>query len=329
MKIEKLPSGSYRIRKMYKGVTYTVVFDSKPTQKEIMQALTAEMDKAPVPKARMTFQTAAESYISVKDNVLSPATIRGYESVLRSISMTFKKLLISDITSVDVQKEVNRYSTNHSAKTVRNMHGFINAVLSMYAPNTILNTTLPLYIKNEDYIPTDNDIKAILQAAKGTRYEVALILAAFGLRRSEICALTAEDIQNGYIIVNKAKVQNKDKQWIIKQTKTANGTRTVNVPNEVTNHIKQIGLYTGHPNNILKFLGRTQDALGIQHFSLHKFRHYYASICHYLGIPDNYIMLSGGWKTDNILKSVYRHALSDKNADMQKISGEHIKSLFL
>ena len=33
MKIEKLPSGSYRIRKMYKGKTYTVIFDYKPTQK--------------------------------------------------------------------------------------------------------------------------------------------------------------------------------------------------------------------------------------------------------------------------------------------------------
>ena len=39
MKIEKLPSGSYRIRKTYKGQVYTVVFDSKPTQKEALQAM--------------------------------------------------------------------------------------------------------------------------------------------------------------------------------------------------------------------------------------------------------------------------------------------------
>ena len=45
MKIEKLPSGSYRIRKMYKGQMYTVVFDEKPTQKEAMQAMAAELDK--------------------------------------------------------------------------------------------------------------------------------------------------------------------------------------------------------------------------------------------------------------------------------------------
>ena len=41
MKIEKLPSGSYRIRKTYKGKTYAVIFDHKPTQKEAMQAMQA------------------------------------------------------------------------------------------------------------------------------------------------------------------------------------------------------------------------------------------------------------------------------------------------
>ena len=46
MKIEKLPSGSYRIRKTYKGQTYTVIFDSKPTQKEAMLAMAKELEKA-------------------------------------------------------------------------------------------------------------------------------------------------------------------------------------------------------------------------------------------------------------------------------------------
>lgn len=45
MKIEKLPSGSYRIWKMYKVKTYTVVFDYKPTQKEAVQVMAVELDK--------------------------------------------------------------------------------------------------------------------------------------------------------------------------------------------------------------------------------------------------------------------------------------------
>lgn len=127
----------------------------------------------------------------------------------------------------------------------------------------------------------------------------------------------------------KALVQDKDKKWVVKQTKTENGTRITKVPIEVTDRIMEIELYNGYPGSILKYLYRTQDRLGIPRFQLHKFRHYYASICHYLGIPDNYIMLSGVWKTDNILKTVYRHALADKSSEMDKISGDRLKTIVL
>ena len=41
-------------------------------------------------------------------------------------------------------------------------------------------------------------------------------------------------------------------------------------------------------------------------FRFHDFRHYSASIMHAIGIPDQYIMARGGWKTDTVLKAVYR-----------------------
>lgn len=330
MKIEKLKSGSYRIRKMYKGVTYTVVTEYKPTQKEAIQLLSAEMDKAIVAKQRMTFETAAKNYIEVKSNVISPSTARGYNSLVHRLSKKFRELNISDVTSIEVQKEINAYSKNHSGKTVRNMHGFISAVLAMYAPNTILNTTLPMYVKKEPYIPTDDDIKALITEAKGTEYEIPLMLAVFGLRRSEICALNMDDIGDGVISINKAKVMDANKNWVIKQTKTASGTRTISVPKEITDKIKRQGyVYQGLPNKISKFMRRKQADLNIPYFSLHKLRHYYASVSHSLGIPDQYIMQSGGWKTDGVLKTVYRHALSDKQEEMEKLSGDYLKKLII
>ena len=59
MKIEKLKSGSYRIRKMYKGVTYSVVTDYKPTQREAIKLLDQEMDKIQHRKIHMTFSEAS------------------------------------------------------------------------------------------------------------------------------------------------------------------------------------------------------------------------------------------------------------------------------
>ena len=327
MKIEKLPSGKYRLRKTFKGHTYTIILDYRPSQREAMRLMSERLEQAPAQGGARTFQRAAEDYIRVKRNVLSPSTVRGYESILRCISEDFRNTRLCDLEAPDVQREVNDYSAAHSPKSVRNLHGFISAVLSMYVPGLQLHTTLPQKEEHEDYIPTEDDVKAVLQASQGTRYESAILLAVFGLRRSELCALEPADIGDGWISVNKAKVKNDSEEWVIKQTKTAAGTRIVHVPQKVTDRIRQVGLYEGDPHAIYKWLQRTQELLGIPRFPLHKFRHYYASVCHYLGIPDHYIMQSGGWKTDSVMKAVYRHALSDREKEIQEKSDDYFKSL--
>lgn len=94
----------------------------------------------------------------------------------------------------------------------------------------------------------------------------------------------------------KAKVLDKDNNWIIKQiTKNEEGMRTIAVPDFVTGMIRQQGyIYKGHPNTLLKHRTKIQDSLGIPHFSFHKLRHYYASMAHSIGMPDAYIMAAGG-----------------------------------
>ena len=323
MKIEKLPSGSYRIRKTYNKKTYTVIVDYKPTQKEAIQLMSAELDKVKTPNQRLTFQIAAERYIQEKSHVLSPSTIKGYESVLRSISESFRDNNISDITSVEIQSEINTYAKTHSPKSTRNVHGFISAILGMFCPNTIINTTLPQKVSKNDYIPSDSDVKRILEHSKGTQFEVALILAAFGLRRSEICALTMDDLDGNILTIDKALVQSVENEWVTKQTKTEAGTRTIYLPDDVVEIIKERGsIYKGHPNSIIIYLQRTQKELGIPKFSLHKLRHYFASSAHARGIPDQYIMEAGGWKSKYVLGNVYQHAMEDKKKEMQKMTAK-------
>ncbi len=329
MKIEKLPSGSYRVRKMYQGQSYTVTFDHKPSQKEVMQAIASEMDKIQTDsKTRMTFATAAEKYIASKSNVLSPSTIGGYHSIVRNLSDKFKGFYVNDITGIHIQKEINDYSIGRSPKTVRNAHGFISAVLGMFCPNTVVSTTLPQKVKTAEYIPTDEDVKRILVKAKGSDYEIPLMLATFGLRRSEICALTPEDLNGNTLTINKAVVINDNNEFVLKTTKTTDGTRQVYIPDQLADLIRERGkIYAGFPGNILKYLNRTQDALGIPRFRLHALRHYYASMAHSIGIPDSYIMQAGGWKSDSTLKRVYRHAMEDKKESMQKIAADYITEL--
>ena len=69
--------------------------------------------------------------------------IRSYHAIIKYLSDRFKSLRISEPEAEDVQVEINHYCVGRSPKTTRNAHGFISAVLALYKPNLILNTTLP------------------------------------------------------------------------------------------------------------------------------------------------------------------------------------------
>lgn len=325
MKIEKLPSGSYRVRKMYKGKMYTVIFEGKPTQKQAMLEMAKKLESAQGNHQSMTFKVAAEKYIEAKRNVLSPSTIRGYKGIIKQISDSFLDESIYDITTLDVQKEINRYSKDHSPKSTYNLHGFISAILGMFCPNLKLNTTLPQKLKNEPYIPSDEDVRKILEHAKGTQFEIPLILACYGMRRSEICALRPQDIEGDVVRINKAMVQDENKKWVIKTTKTTTSTREIIIPTLIADKIREQGyVYDGHPGKISDYMYRTQKKLGIEQFSIHKLRHYFASKMSSLGIPEADIMRMGGWETDHVMKSVYRHSMMEKEERAKRDAAERI-----
>lgn len=326
MRIEKLPSGSYRIRKTYKGKTYSIVTEYKPTQREAIQLMAEELSAAEERSRRMTFEHAAEDYIASKENVLSPSTVREYKGTLSRISEKFRRLYINDITQLDIQTEINRFARDLSPKTVRNYHAFISSVLSIFRPNMKLSTTLPQKIKNNPYIPSEEDIKKILRYVEGSPYEVAFLLACYGLRRSEICALTIDDLEDDILHINKALVMDEQKQWVIKTTKTTASTRDIIIPDYIIQKIQAQGyIYNGHPNSLTDYLFRIQKKLDIPRFSIHKFRHFFASKLSAMNVPEADIMLYGGWETDYVMKNVYRHSLEDKNKDAQRRASEKLK----
>ncbi len=330
MKLEKLPSGSYRMRKTYKGHTYTVITDYKPTQKEAIQLMAAELDKAQENRRRMTFIKAAESYIDMKRNVLSPKTIREYASMARRFPEWFKNLLLSDITQIEINRLVNELCQDKSPKTVRNTHGFLSAVLGVYCPNLKITTTLPQKVKKEPYVPSREDVRKVLNAAEDSPFEIPITLACYGMRRSEICALRPEDVDGDVVHINKALVQNEKGEWVIKSTKTTESTRDIIISEELAEKIKKQGyIHKGNPGSIARYLRKVEDELGIPRFSLHKLRHYFASEMSALGIPEADILRLGGWETDYVMKTVYRHSMMDKEERAKRDAAEKFqKALF-
>lgn len=308
MTIEKRANGSYRIVEMRNGVRYRITVDHKPTKNEARELLEQKIGGI---SNKATFKKAAEAYIEAKSNVLSPSSIRGYNTILKcQITDEFLNIPIERINLPCVQILINTLTNTYSPKTVKNVSGFVMSVLNFYGL-TLKSPTLPKKKPKQDYIPTEDDIKRIIAEVKGTQYEVPFILGTLGLRRSEICALAPGDLNENVLTINKALVLNERNEWTLKDTtKTEKSTRTVVIPDYVADLIRENGACPCTPHSLYWKLQRVQMKLGIPRFPFHKLRHFFASYMHDLGYSDKQIQEFGGWKTDNIMKSVYQHAMS-------------------
>lgn len=317
MKIEELPSGSYRVRKQIKKQNIAVTFDHYPTDDEILIAFSEKINlkDIPVPKEILTFLVAANQYVNLKSNVLSPRTVREYLRTIDYLSPAFTALNINKIEQIDIQQEINRLSVNLAPKTVKNYHSFIASVIKTFRPDFVIRTTLPQCIISEPYIPTDNEVKLFLNYIKTERprYYELVVLAAYGLRRSEILAITDEDLTGQTLHITKALVLNNDNEWVVKQPKTPRSRRDITIPKEIADSIREKGCaFEGHPGDISKIINTACKTLNINHFTLHKLRHYFATKLLSENVDMITVMSLGGWSSPYVLQKHYAHVVEDK-----------------
>ena len=332
MKIERLPSGTYRVRKTVDKKTHSFYFDEKPTKREIDQAISEVFTRkngktVPV----MSFRSAAVAYIASKELVLSPATVTEDNRKLNSVPDWFKKMDLETISFADFQKMISEYAANRAYNTVVGFYNFVNSVLVFYGIQFEQTIKLPMKIKHEPYCPTDEDVRRLLEMAQNTKYECAIGLAVCGLRRSEIVCVTAEDVRDSVVSINKALVRDKDGQWVVKSTKTTASTREVPIPRTLADKIKDQGrAYKGYPNSITTWINKSTKKMGIPMFSVHALRHYFASKLFYLGYSKREIEILGGWeKGSQALEMIYTQSmLANSAAGRKQIMDSFAQDLF-
>lgn len=317
MTIEKLPSGSYRIKKMENGKYYSVTVKHQPTEKEAILLLADVIRKQPA-RNDMTFDDACVAFIESKSNVLSPSTKREYLANRHKVTADFSRKYLHQITSLDVQRQVNMWSVDRAPKTVKNYANFVLAVLKSVDVE-VKSPKLPQNEKKETYVPSVADIKAVQEQLNGTMYEIPFFLLCLGLRRSELCALTIDDLSGCILTINKALVLDENKQWVIKATKTTDSARTLILPQDIADKIREKGyIYKGHPANLYDNLRRAQDKAGVPHFKLHALRHFFCSYMHDLGYSDKQIQEMGGWSdASQVMRNIYKHAMNMDDAKAQ------------
>lgn len=328
MNIEKRGS-KYRIRGMIDGKIYRITVDHKPTQREATECLYREATAYTTRTGRMTVEDALDRYIEKRRVTKSPSTIRGYDIILNHLPDSLKIRPLTRLEGRDLQKYIDdMVLSGLSPKTVRNRLFLVISAIQEAKPEFTFVPSLPAPKKKDFYVPEDDDIARLLSSLRSSELEIPILLGIYGLRRSEICALDLNDIGDGTIHIDKAKIKDSTETWVIGKTKTRDSTRTVYVDTRVTDLIKKNGvIWNHHPGSITLQLYRAEDRLGLPRFSLHKLRHYFASSLASLNVPKKTIMQQGGWRSDYTMQRVYTHAQQKSIAMAAEAFGDHLKGL--
>lgn len=325
---KKLPSGSWRVRvfdryemvdgkKKPRYQSFTSTDKSKNGKWEAERMASAWTAKRAERRADTSLLNIVNLYVESKRGVLSPNTVRGYQSYINNWISDIGDMSIRAIDQFRLQQWVAELSAEHSPKTVRNVVMFLQAAYKEMTGET-LKVTIPKPKSPDLYTPSDDDLKKLLDHVRGKDLEIAIMLSAFcSLRRGEICALNAEDFQDGMVHVSKGMARLPNGSWEIRVPKTPGSDRWVPVPEGIMKLIegRKGRIIDCHPDALTNRFKRAIKFSHVRPFRFHDLRHYYASTAHYLGIPDAYIMANGGWSTDSVMKRVYREALRDKQKE--------------
>lgn len=335
MKAIKLPSGNYRVSaylgRDQDGREIRRSFVGPDKHKVLAQA--AEfVDTHRYQQGNCSLRAAVRQYITSHDS-LSPATIRGYETMERELNNQYSSFMDRKcmlISVDDVQAVIDAISKKHSAKTVRNYSGFISAVLRS---NRIAMpiVALPNKDTSEPDVPDAFMIQRILSAAgPGSELWVCIALASMGpLRAGEIAALGRSDMSDPLEYIDRDActihvahdmVYGPDRVWHIKEPKTPTSDRILTMPREIIDAIVSRGYVTNWTSvGIYSRFERLLRNNGIPHYRFHDLRHTCASMLHAKGYPDKYIQARTGHASDEVLRRVYTHVLTNER---QKIESE-------
>lgn len=316
--VTRLPSGAYHTRCMIDGQRISITAE---TEKEVIAKYMAmkhgviETEQRKRTKAT-TLEEALTDYIDERRGFRSPATIYGYESYKRSAFQSMMGVNIHTATDQQWQDAIRKeMRAGKSPKYIKNAWMLMAAAIEAKTgrrPDVFLPEKEP---KEREFLDPDQ-IPVFVEAIKGETIEIAALLELSSLRRSEMLALTWDniDLDRDIIYVHGARVQGGEKGALVHKAQNKNDTSRRTVPiipplkEALLRQEKREGylvtLTGGWINTRINEICRDNN---LPEVGNHGLRHSFASLAYHLGIPEKIAMEIGGWKDHGTMNKIYTH----------------------
>ena len=265
-----------------------------------------------------TLHAAIDAYIDKRSAILSPSTIDGYRRIQKKRFASVMKLPISSDT--DWQAVIDaEHRAGISGKTIENAYGFIKSVLGENGIHPPKITMPKVQINTRPWLDFE-EIKVFLKAAEGTNAELPALLALHSLRRSELLAVTWDDITLGgtspNIRVSGAIVQDEHHKYVDREeNKTVKSARTVpimiprllQILRDTPAEDRAGRLVTCYPHRIPDRINAVCRAAGLTEVGTHGLRHSFASLAYHLRWSELQTQETGGWSDARTVHTIYTH----------------------
>lgn len=221
-------------------------------EEDISNAIKKGLDYS---KGEVTANELIQQYLAMKQNV-RPQTMQTYQYVANTISkyaISYQKINTIKISQAKLWV-LELSKDGYSCAMVNQLRNLIKASFQMACDEDILsknpfdfqlsmvknNSTKREALSDEDQIKVANFFRT--QSAHPYLYDIFIILLGTGLRVSELCGLTINDLDflNKKIHVNKQIVQGKHGQSFISNPKTKSGIRDIPMSLDVEKSFQSI-----------------------------------------------------------------------------------------
>jgi len=312
----QLPSGSWFCRVRVGGKDIPITKDT-PEEAEaeamaIKYGIIESKSKENIKKK--TLADALDEYISKRDGLISPATIRAYKSYRKNRFQSMMQCDVFSTTDAQWQAAVKREFRGLSPKYAKNVWSLVSPAIEE-ATGKKVNVILPGQVKNERSFLDPDQVLVFVDAIKGRSAEIPALLELSSMRCSEMLALKWEDVdlKHNVIYIRGARVRNSDGDLVHKkQNKNDTSRRSIPIIPPLKEALEKVENRSGYVvklkgDAVFKQVNRVCVENGLPPVGNHGLRHSFASLAYHLGMPEKVAMEIGGWKDPEVMHKIYTH----------------------